>query len=108
MGRKRVELFAEITSIRNGWLSVGADMPDNNFDINEYQEWFLGNGVYPDLQDYKGGRYLGTTPEVENLRPKSPNRNANNVSTIGSIEDFPMGRSNSGRGNNNNMFLDEN
>jgi len=24
------------------------------------------------VKDYKGGKYIGTTKEIENLRPKSP------------------------------------
>lgn len=98
LGRKRIELFAEISGIRKGWLSIGNDMPDTNFDANEFTSWFEGNVDYPAIQDYKGGRYLGTTPEVENLRPKSPSRNAGNLSNIGSIDEFPT------RGNNRNMF----
>ena len=88
LGRKRIELFGEISSIREGWLCVGNDLPDTNYNITEYNSWFEGDVSYPIVQDYKGGRYLGTTLEVENLRPKSPNRANANVSNMtgGSFE----------------------
>lgn len=58
LGRKRIELFAEISSIREGWLCVGNDLPDTNFDREEYNSWFEGEMSYPIIQDYRGGRYI--------------------------------------------------
>lgn len=30
-GRKRIELFGEISSIRPGWLTIGKNLSDSNF-----------------------------------------------------------------------------
>lgn len=74
LGRKRLELFARPHNRRPGWLSVGAEIDETNFDKEEWNSWFDGNLLYPDVQDHHGGRYLGTTESIENIRPKSPNR----------------------------------
>ena len=74
LGRKRIELFGEISSIRPGWLTIGKNLPESNFDLDIYNKWFDGDGTFPTLQDFNGGRYLGTTAEIENLRPRSPLR----------------------------------
>lgn len=60
LGRKRLELFGSKDNIRPGWLTVGMNLPGTNFDYNAYHSQF------------ETDRYLGTTNEIENLRPKSP------------------------------------
>lgn len=76
LGRKRIELFGETHNIRNGWLTIGLNLvQDIQFDLDEYNSWFEGTKSYPEIQNFKGGRYLGTTPEIEANRPKSPGKN---------------------------------
>jgi len=65
LGRKRLELFGGPNCIRSGWLTIGNDMYDTYYDYNTYQSWF------------ENDRYLGTTNEIENLRPKSPKSGTN-------------------------------
>ena len=78
LGRKRLELFGEDHNIRNGWLTIGNKITTSNFDLEKYNSWFVGDGMYPEIQGFEGGRYVGCTQEIENLRPRSPQR----VSTI--------------------------
>ena len=65
LGRKRLELFGGPTCIRSGWLTVGNDLYDTNYDAKLYSSWF------------ENDRYLGSTNEIENLRPKSPKSSTN-------------------------------
>ena len=74
LGRKRIELFGEDHNIRPGWLTVGRNITDTCFDQVEYEGWFKGDSSYPILQGYEGGKYVGTTAEIEQIRPKSPIR----------------------------------
>jgi len=74
LGRKRIELFGTMDNIRNGWLTIGLDIYESCFDLKMYNSWFLGDKGYPFVMNYQGGRYLGTTNEIESLRPKSPGK----------------------------------
>eukprot|EP00897_Mesotaenium_endlicherianum_P002522 jgi/Mesen1/2298/ME000155S01389 len=76
-GRRRLELFGEDHNIRQGWVTVGKSLTSSNFTSQAYAKHFAG----PDGRVWSGGRgnpppdaphLLGTTPEVEALRPKSP------------------------------------
>ena len=60
LGRKRIELFGGPENIRRGWLTIGQTLPGTKFNLEEYESWI------------KSDRYVGTTNEIENLRPKSP------------------------------------
>ncbi|SCN63452.1 mRNA methyltransferase, putative [Plasmodium chabaudi adami] len=77
LGRRKIELFGTNTNIRNGWLTLGKNMNATLFEQEEYKSWFEGDIAWPEATSYIGGKYMGTTPEIENLRPKSPPRNAN-------------------------------
>lgn len=81
MGRKRLELFGEVHNIRQGWLTIGKMLDESNFNLEEYNSWFEGDKTYPQIQNYKGGRYVGTTTDIEQLRPKSPTKSTNSSST---------------------------
>eukprot|EP01016_Furgasonia_blochmanni_P003650 TRINITY_DN11428_c0_g1_i2.p1 TRINITY_DN11428_c0_g1~~TRINITY_DN11428_c0_g1_i2.p1 ORF type:complete len:188 (+),score=35.36 TRINITY_DN11428_c0_g1_i2:84-566(+) len=59
------------------------DSFSSNYDADLYNSWFVGDYGYPFMQDHRGGRYLGTTPEIENIRPKSP-KSSYNVDDMGS------------------------
>jgi N6-adenosine-specific RNA methylase IME4 len=75
LGRKRLELFGEDHNIRPGWLTIGKSLTNSNFDLERYNNFFKGELCYPDVQGYEGGRFVGCTQEIENLRPRSPSRN---------------------------------
>ncbi len=72
LGRKRLHLFGNTRSIREGWMVIGKDLNHNNFDKEEYEKYFKGE---INLKGPVGGRYLGTTNDIEKLRPKSPPKN---------------------------------
>ena len=74
MGRKRIELFGEDRNKRAGWLTLGNNLSNSNFNYERYNNFFKGDLYYPDVQGYEGGRYVGCTPEIENLRPRSPTK----------------------------------
>lgn len=112
LGRKRIELFGEDHNIRPGWITVGKSLTNSNFDIDRYNNFFKGELCYPDVQGYEGGRFVGCTQEIENLRPRSPSRmqpTMNNLlmtQRMGNM--IPMMGINSfgiGFGNNYNMMM---
>ncbi len=74
LGRRRIELFGEDHNIRPGWLTIGKGLSSTKYDPQLYESWFKGDGAYPQLQGYEGGKYLGTNAEIEAARPKSPVR----------------------------------
>ena len=77
MGRKRIELFGDDRNKRPGWLTLGKNISSTNFNLDEYNNFFKGDLCYPEVEGYEGGRYVGSTQEIENLRPRSPPRNNN-------------------------------
>eukprot|EP01126_Amoeba_proteus_P034198 TRINITY_DN3394_c0_g1_i3.p1 TRINITY_DN3394_c0_g1~~TRINITY_DN3394_c0_g1_i3.p1 ORF type:complete len:303 (-),score=60.18 TRINITY_DN3394_c0_g1_i3:79-987(-) len=66
LGRRRLELFGEDHNIRPGWVTLGNKISRSNWDPMLYNSYF-------DPID-QNGHLLGTTKEIENLRPKSPSR----------------------------------
>lgn len=62
LGRRRVHLFGRDDSIRPGWLTVGPELTNSNFNPDAYWKHFEG----PD------GHLTGCTERIECLRPKSP------------------------------------
>ncbi len=82
-GRRRLELFGEDHNIRPGWLTLGAALSSSSFDAAAYAEQFgvgPAGGVATEWAGQGGNPQpgapwlLGTTPEIEELRPKSPLR----------------------------------
>ncbi|GAQ87453.1 Methyltransferase [Klebsormidium nitens] len=79
-GRRRLELFGEDHNIRAGWVTVGKGLTSSNFNKEAYIKSFSDK----DGKVWAGGRgipvpenaphLVGSTPEIENLRPKSPVR----------------------------------
>lgn len=76
-GQRRLELFGEDHNIRAGWITVGKNLTSSNFNAQTYGK-YIGDG---DGKVWQGGRgnppvdashLVGTTPEIEALRPKSP------------------------------------
>jgi len=74
LGRRRLELFGRDRNLRDGWLTLGNGLTTDNWDKETYLKWFEGDKQWPEVQDYKGGRLLGSIAEIDVLRPKSPVR----------------------------------
>ena len=78
-GRRRLELFGEDHNIRPGWLTLGSQLSSSSFDPAAYAEQF-GVAAASEWQGQGGNPMpgapwlLGSTPEIEELRPKSPVR----------------------------------
>merc|ERR1719334_1821018 len=60
LGRRRLHVFGRDSSIRPGWLTIGPDLSNSNYDWAGHQGYF-GEGVT-----------TGCTERIEQLRPKSP------------------------------------
>jgi len=66
LGRRRIELFGTDLNIRLGWVTVGNDISSSNYSTDRYKAYFTTElGSTP-------GHLLGSTPQIEELRPKSP------------------------------------
>ncbi|XP_023214656.1 N6-adenosine-methyltransferase non-catalytic subunit-like, partial [Centruroides sculpturatus] len=63
LGRRRLHIFGRDTTIRPGWLTLGPDLTNSNFNNETYNSYF-GKGS----NDY----LTGCTERIEALRPKSP------------------------------------
>ena len=63
LGRRRLHLFGRDTTIRPGWLTVGPELTNSNFNPDLYKDYFARNP-----NDY----LTGCTDKIEALRPKSP------------------------------------
>jgi len=87
-GRRRLELFGAEHNIRPGWLTLGSRLASSSFDKTAYAEQF---GVSaPEWQERPNGNpmpgapwLVGSTPEIEALRPKSPTRGGGHGGTSG-------------------------
>lgn len=64
LGRRRMHLFGRDSSIRPGWLTVGPELTNSNFNSELYQSYFAE------------GAATGCTSRIESLRPKSPPPNS--------------------------------
>ena len=82
MGRKRIELFGEDRNKRAGWLTLGISLSNSNFALEKYNNYFKGDLCYPEVQGYEGGRYVGSTDDIEELRPRSPPSRQNNINPL--------------------------
>jgi len=90
LGRRRLELFGEDHNIRPGWLTLGKGLSTSNFN----KEAYIKNFADRDGKVWQGGggrnpppeapHLVVTTPEIESLRPKSPQKNQQSIPTIGS------------------------
>ena len=61
LGKRRLHLFARDSDIRNGWLSIGHELTNSNFNQQAYWSFFAQTGIL-----------TGTNERIEALRPKSP------------------------------------
>ncbi|XP_054744707.1 N6-adenosine-methyltransferase non-catalytic subunit [Anastrepha obliqua] len=78
LGRRRMHLFGRDSSIRPGWLTVGPELTNSNFNAELYQTYFAEAPA------------TGCTSRIESLRPKSPP--ANSKALRGRGRGFPRGR----------------
>ncbi|XP_067624597.1 N6-adenosine-methyltransferase non-catalytic subunit [Eurosta solidaginis] len=78
LGRRRMHLFGRDSSIRPGWLTVGPELTNSNFNADLYQTYFAEAPA------------TGCTSRIESLRPKSPP--ANSKVLRGRGRGFPRGR----------------
>lgn len=60
LGRRRLHLFGRDSSIRPGWLTVGHELTNSNFNSELYSTLFADTST------------TGCTDRIEALRPKSP------------------------------------
>lgn len=74
LGRRRLELFGLDRNLRDGWITLGRGLTTSNWNKAAYLSWLEGDGQWPEVQGYVGGKLLGSIPEIDNLRPKSPVR----------------------------------
>lgn len=63
LGRRRLHIFGRDSSIRPGWLTVGPELTNSNFNSEIYGGYFADNTT------------TGCTERIEALRPKSPPTN---------------------------------
>ncbi|XP_030383882.1 N6-adenosine-methyltransferase non-catalytic subunit [Scaptodrosophila lebanonensis] len=78
LGRRRLHLFGRDSSIRPGWLTVGPELTNSNFNAELYQTFFAEAPA------------TGCTSRIELLRPKSPPPNSKVLRGRG--RGFPRGR----------------
>jgi N6-adenosine-specific RNA methylase IME4 len=72
LGRRRLHLFGRDSTIRPGWLTIGPQLTNNNFNADTYASYFA-----------QGSITTGCTERIESLRPKSPPPKAGNRSFRG-------------------------
>ena len=60
LGRRRLHVFGRDSCIRPGWLTIGPDLSNSNYDWGAHQGYL------------KEGLTTGCTDRIEQLRPKSP------------------------------------
>lgn len=73
LGRRRLEFFGRDRNLRDGWLTLGTGLTNDNWDKETYLKWFEGESQWPEAKDYKGGKLLGTERGRDrNLEAKEP------------------------------------
>ncbi|KAK9868572.1 hypothetical protein WJX84_005090 [Apatococcus fuscideae] len=77
LGRRRLELFGEDHNIRNGWVTLGMGLSSSNLDPIAYSSHFLNANGTPHISTHGKPQpgmphLLGTSEEIEMLRPRSP------------------------------------
>ncbi|KAF8563466.1 hypothetical protein P879_09071 [Paragonimus westermani] len=82
LGRRRLHLFGRDSTLRAGWLTVGNELSASNFDARLYASNFSKE---------PNGWQLGTTEDIERLRPKSPPPRHPNVVGSSNVSSNPTG-----------------
>jgi hypothetical protein len=63
LGKRRLYLFGQDSTIRHGWLTVGPSLSTSNFDKDLFRNSF-------DLSN--NGNLTGSSEKIDMLRPKTP------------------------------------
>ena len=74
-GMRRLELFGGDHNKRRGWLTIGKDISQSDSDPTFWASQFEGTfecRVHVDESRKLPNHLVGTSPEIESLRPKSP------------------------------------
>jgi len=75
LGRRRLELFGRIHNIRRGWVTLGNELESSNFNVEAYLKEMTIEGE--SIDNIKcPGHLVGSLPEIEELRPRSPTSKA--------------------------------
>ncbi|XP_018320387.1 N6-adenosine-methyltransferase non-catalytic subunit-like [Agrilus planipennis] len=61
LGRRRLHIFGRDSTIRPGWLTIGPELTNSNFNAETYSSYFNASNIT-----------TGCTDRIEALRPKSP------------------------------------
>jgi mRNA m6A methyltransferase non-catalytic subunit len=65
LGRRRLHLFGRDSTIRAGWLTLGPELTNSNYNASQYSQYFDSNTT------------TGSTERISMLRPKSPPATSN-------------------------------
>ena len=65
LGRRRVQIFGDESSRRDGWVTIGENVRSSDFERREYESYF------------RNGHLVNVDNDVEILRPKSPSMKEN-------------------------------
>merc|ERR1712137_667822 len=87
LGRRRLELFGLDRNMRDGWLTLGRALTTSNWSRSLYLGWFEGDGMWPEAQGFTNGRLVGSVPEIDLLRPKSPVRPGREPTSVHAASD---------------------
>nr|CAG4651873.1 EOG090X07CF [Triops cancriformis] len=61
LGKRRLHVFGRDSTIRSGWLTIGPQLTNSNFNADTYAGYFANGSIT-----------TGCTDRIEALRPKSP------------------------------------
>lgn len=93
LGRRRLHVFGNDHTLRPGWVTVGPELTSSNYSAEQYHSYF-SQGPEEFL--------VGSTDNIEQLRPKSPPANKMKAQASGGRGrgrgDGDSGRTSSGRG----------
>lgn len=78
LGRRRLHLFGRDSTIRSGWLTLGPELTNSNYNSSLYSSYFEANPT------------TGCTERISMLRPKSPPA-TNPIRGRGGIRGFSRG-----------------
>jgi N6-adenosine-specific RNA methylase IME4 len=92
LGRRRLHLFGRDSTIRAGWLTIGNELTNSNFNASLYESYFDKNLT------------TGCTDRISLLRPKSPPATTSKIIRgRGGSRGFVRGGGRGGRGSNSSI-----
>ncbi|XP_028130632.1 N6-adenosine-methyltransferase non-catalytic subunit [Diabrotica virgifera virgifera] len=81
LGRRRLHIFGRDSTIRPGWLTIGPELTNSNFNSDQYLSYFTPTTLTTSCTD-----------RIEALRPKSPPAKGKGNSGGRGRNNFPRGR----------------